>query len=131
MSDVKVTSFVPEAINGNTEGTLKGMLATAIRVTTQAKKLAPVDKGQLKGSIMWKSSTGRGGITDGKSITEDVKPNEIIVGTATEHGVYQEFGTRKMPGQPFLRPAVEIVTRGTSGSKAMANAIENTVKRKL
>jgi HK97 gp10 family phage protein len=131
---VKVTSFVPQAINGNQKGTLKGMLETAIRVTSQAKALSPVAEkngGQLRNSIMWKSYTAKGGITGGDPLTSRPKKNQIIVGSNTEYAVYQEFGTRKMAAQPYLRPAIDIVTNGTNGAKAMSKAMYNSVREYL
>jgi HK97 gp10 family phage protein len=56
----------------------------------QAVELAPVDTGNLKGSIAWR--------VEGKT---------GIVGTRVEYAPYQEYGTRKMQAQPFLRPALD------------------------
>ena len=83
---VKVTSFVPKAINGNKKGTENGMLKIAIKVTGQAKALAPVDGGLLRGSIMWKSYTEDGGNTKGDEISRP-KKNQIAVGTNTEYSI--------------------------------------------
>ena len=41
-----------------------------------------------------------------KSITRQRKNNEERVGTNLDHGLYLEFGTRKMAARPFLRPAI-------------------------
>lgn len=128
MSNVKIKSYVSKAIKANEAGTDNGLLKTAILVTNQAKALAPVDKGQLRGSIMWKGTKKSGGLTDGSKLT--VRPKSgYIVGSATEHAVYQEFGTRKMSAQPFLRPAIDIITRGVTASKAMAKAMLDPVKK--
>ena len=134
--EVKVTSFVPRAIKGVGEGTLKGMIEVAIRVTSQAKLLAPVNKkvglgGQLRNSIMWKSYNKTGGITEGQKLSENVTKDEVIVGSATEYAVYQEYGTRKMSAQPYLRPAVDIVTNGTGYEKAVRKAMEDSVRVQL
>ena len=130
VSDLEVVSYVPKAIKGNAKGTRGGMIAVALKVTAQAKSLAPVNEGQLKGSIMWKDRTGEGGRTEGEALTTTVE-NGIVVGTAVEHGVYQEFGTRNQNPQPFLRPAVDIVTNGQSAEKAMSEAIRKAVGLEL
>lgn len=131
MSSVNITSFIPKAINGTREGAMSGMISTGIKVTSQAKAFAPVDKGELRGSFMWKSDKRSGGHTSGEKITENVPSMQVVVGSAVEHAVYQEYGTRKMPPQPSLRPAVDIVTNGMSASQAMAKAISDSVKREL
>ena len=32
---------------------------------------------------------------------------EAVVSVGAEYGVYQEYGTSRMPAQPYLTPAVE------------------------
>lgn len=132
MSAPVVKSYVPQAIKGVKAGTEKAMLETAIRVTAQAKTLAPVDKGQLRGSIMWKAGSGQtGGKTQGPTIQERPPIFGVLVGTAVEHGVYQEYGTRILAAQPFLRPAVFIVTEGAGYKAAVKKAMADTVREKL
>ena len=69
--------------------------ATAVRKTARdieadAKRLAPVDTGALKGSI---SATVTGLSAE--------------VGPTVEYGVYQELGTSEMRAQPYLSPAFD------------------------
>jgi HK97 gp10 family phage protein len=59
-------------------------------VEGQAKLLAPVDIGNLKASI-----NGR------------VNRDTGIVGTDVNYAEYQEYGTRKMDAQPYMRPALD------------------------
>jgi len=61
-----------------------------IAVEGQASALAPVDTGNLRGSIDYR-----------------VNPQEVSVsvGTPVEYGIYQELGTRRMSAQPYLEPA--------------------------
>ena len=60
-------------------------------VTEQASLLAPVDTGNLRASIHGRVE-GRVG----------------IVGTGpVKYAEFQEYGTRFMPAQPFLRPAID------------------------
>lgn len=116
------------ALSAVKSGTYNGIIETAINVAAQAKELAPVDTAMLKGSIMWKAGTLKGGITQGKELSSSIPKYGAIVGTATEYAVYQEFGTRKMPAQPYLRPAVDIVIKDSSAVDAVARAMEDSVK---
>ena len=102
---VTVTSFgnVPKAIE---EGNEKTIIELVTKVTAQAKVLAPVDTGQLKNSIMGKVSGAEYGHQGGPSLSDQPKEGEGVVGTAVVHGIYNEFGTRRLAAQPFLRPAV-------------------------
>lgn len=54
------------------------------------QSVTPVDTGELRGS----ESQSAGGKT-------------LTLTAGTDHGVYVEFGTRKMAAQPFMRPTVE------------------------
>ena len=134
MADFDLTMYDKQAIRA-IDGTLEeGILKTAIEVTSEAKKLAPVAKiygGNLEGSIQWKTDKGRsGGDTSSTALTEQPPKNGAIVGTPVEYGVYQEFGTRKMNAQPFLRPAMDIVS-GEPLKQAMYKAFFDTVPREL
>lgn len=87
----------------------------------QAKRLTPVKYGYLRGSITTQTNeTGTAlenvnqQATGGKQpdrfqLIE--KPNadgEVYVGTAVEYAMWVEFGTKKAPAQPFLRPARDL-----------------------
>lgn len=132
MSGPVVKSFVPQALQAVQAGTITAARETAIKVASLAKSLAPVDTGQLKGSIMWKDARSRTGLHDeGPKLSVTPPAGGIVVGTAVEHAVYQEFGTRKMPAKPYLRPAVSIVTEKSGYEKAVADAMEKTVLEKM
>ena len=60
-----------------------------------AKQKAPVDTGRLKGSI-------------GSSFFNSGLSGEVS--TNVKYAIYQEYGTRYMPAQPFFYPAF-LVTR--------------------
>lgn len=66
--------------------------ASTLAIESGAKRLAPVDTGNLRSSIKGKVA---GGGYEGE-----------VTATA-EHAPYVEFGTSKMPAQPFLLPAGE------------------------
>ena len=60
-------------------------------VLRDSKILCPVDTGRLRASI------------DMQRCTRFCRS----IGTSVEYAPYQEFGTRRMQPQPFLRPALQ------------------------
>lgn len=121
---VEITKFgnVPKAVK---DGNDKALLILVARVTAQAKALAPVDLGQLRNSIMGRVEKQDVGFNSGgkkqaaNEITEKARQGEGYVGSNLLHAIYNEFGTRKMAAQPFLRPAVRAVANGTSVKAAV------------
>ncbi len=93
-------------------------------VEGQAKLLAPVRFGYLAASITTQSQTDgtrptvpqRAANTIGTdpgppSVLEIAAPlssNVVLVGTPVEYAPWQEFGTKYMDAQPFLRPALAL-----------------------
>lgn len=61
-------------------------------VEADAMRMAPVDTGRLKNSIHSRPKER------GKS---------WVVGSNVKYAPYQEYGTSKMPAQPYLRPALQ------------------------
>lgn len=119
---VEIVSNVDGAILGATAGMKRMILETAIKVAAQAKELAPFNLGQLKGSIMWVAGNQESDFIGPRIIYTGIdRFNRITgaVGTAVEYGIYQEFGTRRMGANPFLRPAILIVTKGASYQSAI------------
>ena len=68
-----------------------GLEAASLIVEADAKLRAPVDLGNLKGSITHK-------------VTSD---EEAKIGTNVDYAPYLEYGTHKMAAQPYLRPALD------------------------
>lgn len=64
---------------------------TALSIEAGAKRVVPVDTGNLKNSLQ----------------TQMVSDLEAEVGTVVEYGPYVEFGTSRQPAQPYLGPAAE------------------------
>jgi HK97 gp10 family phage protein len=62
----------------------------AIRVEGYAKEYSPIDTGRLRMSIHFSK------ISEYKYKVED----------GVKYGVYQEFGTSRMPAHPFMIPAI-------------------------
>lgn len=91
------------------EGDVKKAVQTSTyRISSNAKKRAPVDTGNLRGSI---SSTAK--LNDG--FTGEIK-------ATAEHAPFVEFGTRKMAAQPYMGPAVEEET--PKFNKALKGALK-------
>lgn len=69
---------------------------TALDIESDAKQLAPYDTGNLRNSI----STSIAG--DGRfgSMTAEIGPT-------ADYGIYQEYGTSVMAGQPYMGPAFD------------------------
>jgi len=70
---------------------------TALDVEKDAKSLAPVDTGNLKGSI---------GHSDLRTVGQSGSL-EALVGPTADYGVHLEFGTSRMAPQPFMGPALD------------------------
>lgn len=62
------------------------------RLRDEAKARAAVDTGELRDSIV-----------------AEVNGKEGTVTVGAEHGIYNEYGTYKMPAHPFMGPAIEVV----------------------
>jgi HK97 gp10 family phage protein len=71
------------------------------KVKRAAKDLVPVDTGALKGSIRHKLFS---------------KEQTGVIYTTLEYAPHQEFGTRYMPAQPFMRPAMNMHRAGIQQS---------------
>ena len=70
---------------------LRGLETCGLVAEGYAKKLAPVDTGNLRNSI---------------THAVDEEEPEAYIGTNVEYAPYQELGTIHMAAQPFLKPAV-------------------------
>lgn len=138
---LEIISNVEGAMEGALSGARKALLQTAIRVTAQAKAFAPVREGELKNSIMWIVGNQESSFLGPRLVHATLdRFGKItgVVGTAVEHGLYQEFGTRFFPGgNPYLRPAILVVT-GAGAYRGfvkdimfiqMSNSIKNKSRR--
>ena len=118
------------------EGTKAGMLECAIKVVGLAKSTSPVLNGRLRNSIMWKSSDKEGGLNNSggekaQALESKAGDMDVLVGSNVEYSTYQEFGTRNIPPQPFLRPAIAIHGFGADAQQTMKKRAEEVMKGKL
>lgn len=74
-----------------TEGQL---VQLGLAVQNEARKLCPVDTGRLRASIQ---SSG---------LQRDTRGAYVQVGTNVFYAGFVEFGTRRSPAQPYMRPAL-------------------------
>lgn len=68
----------------------QALTAGATIVEAEAKVRAPVDTGQLRGSIGY-----------------EVGESEAKIGTIVDYSIFVEFGTSRQRPQPYLRPAID------------------------
>jgi HK97 gp10 family phage protein len=121
MSDNSTVEFtgIKEISRLVAEGTNQGLQALAILGTSHAKLLAPFDLGQLRNSIQYRLANNRsGGLNDsqGEHADESLRTpsaGTAVVGATANYAVYQEFGTRYIPPQPFLRPSLALLAGDT------------------
>lgn len=87
---------------------------TAFDIEADARALAPVDTGALRGSI----STSFAGDGRSGSMTAEIGPT-------VDYGIWQEYGTSVMAAQPYMTPAFD--RRIGPYSAAMATVIEQAI----
>jgi HK97 gp10 family phage protein len=97
-----------DPIKGAEKGIDEVVLVKLIKITAKAKSLAPEEFGVLRGSIMYRTKDTEGGHSEGPVLGPIGGKVRGIVGSAVLYATYQEFGTRYMPPQPFLRPAIAL-----------------------
>ena len=89
--NVQFTANCKEVSDNIKAALLRGLETCGLVAEGYAKKLAPVDTGNLRNSI-----------------THDVDDGEpaAYIGTNVEYAPYQELGTIHMAANPFLKPSV-------------------------
>lgn len=87
---------------------------TAKDIEKSAKTLAPVDTGNLKNSIT---------TSDLRNVTQESPSAEVRA--SANYAQYLEFGTSRMPAQPFMGPAAK--KHGPEFMAAMAEIIEKAM----
>jgi len=98
MADVTIKSYRKEREKEILDGLQKGLEKVGLIVERQAK----INVSQ-SGSKHPQVVTGR----LRASITHNVSPGEVEIGSNVVYSKYLEFGTSKMPPYPWLFPAVE------------------------
>ncbi len=123
---------------------------TAKPVEDAAKRLAPVDKGDLKRSIetvILKSNAGKAAFANAmqsgatrqeagqaaraanKAAAGQGLSATVRVRANAPHAIFAEFGTQKMPAQPFMGPAFRSVKTVETMRNLLRVEIDKTAKR--
>lgn len=92
ITEVSITSHKQEAIDLKNEAVARALETIGLVAERYTKEYAPVDTGRLRNSISHETNSDE---------------SAVYIGTNVEYAPYQEFGTYKMAGTPFLRPAIE------------------------
>jgi HK97 gp10 family phage protein len=92
-----------------TKTTQKNILVRTLKkaakpIDDQASALAPRDTGKLEISVITGTQLTRRQRSSAYKAGK-LGVAEVHVGTALSRGLFQEFGTYKMPASPFMRPA--------------------------
>lgn len=119
---------LPQATARNT---LKRVLKKAAEPTrSAAQEKAPVLSGRLRTSIVVGTQLTRRQKADAKRQTTYFA--EVHVGTASGHGIPQEFGTVDHAAQPFMRPAWDANQNGALKiiGDDLGNEIEKAAARR-
>jgi HK97 gp10 family phage protein len=82
------------------------LLKAAKPIDDEASSLAPVETGKLQVSVITGTRLTRSQRSTAYK-AGSLGVVEVHVGTALSRGLFQEFGTVKMPASPFMRPAWE------------------------
>lgn len=90
MSSVEFTSHADEVKQAKDQAVSMALEKIGLIAERYAKGYAPVDTGRLRSSI-----------------SHETDSDSAYIGTNVEYAQYQEFGTSRQKGTPFLRPAVE------------------------
>ena len=101
------------------------------KAAKSAKNIVPVDSGDLQDTIMWKADGETGGHDGGNTIQSEPSKGSGVIGSAADHAVYVEFGTRNTDAQPYLRPAIESEINGSKGQNTMKKESNKAMKQSL
>lgn len=84
-------------------------------IAEEARALVPVDTGALQESI--------------KVDVEGEAVNLVAGGGDVDYSLHVEFGTVRMPAQPFMRPAID--TKQKQATKAIAYNLQAQIRSKV
>jgi HK97 gp10 family phage protein len=110
IDDTKLKALLNKMVKKYPEAAKQGMLNTAYMIHEDATRMCSVDTGRLRSSLC--VATKEGVLNEQAQNKEDVitppqEDFEVYIGTRTYYGPFIEFGTRKMPAKPYLRPAFD------------------------
>ncbi len=102
------TDKAAEAMEAAIESAL---YAAAVKIHGDAVMMAPIDTGNLRGSLSFSVCGGQAeGVSAPASSADGVgaaSENTANIGTGVHYAPHVEYGTRKMSARPFLEPALQ------------------------
>jgi HK97 gp10 family phage protein len=72
----------------------QGLIETGVAAQGVARSLARVDTGEMRDSIDY-------------TVTRSGGQAVLILSVGTDHGIFNELGTSRLPAQPMIRPAID------------------------
>lgn len=87
--EIKISDFGLRVLQAEAQIWLKGV---AEDIKSEAKRIVPVDTGNLRDSI---------------TVRDGIDQNEKLIGTDVHYARHVEFGTVQHSPQPYLRPALD------------------------
>lgn len=102
----------------------KVLMAGAMEIRDEARERAPEDTGRLKRNVI---------ATYGKNRVSPKDEIDVLVGVkygkdGGNHAHLIEFGTSKMPAQPFFRPAVQ--SKKSDVAEIITDGLKNIIEEK-
>jgi len=111
IDDTKLQALLGKMIQKYPEATKQGMINVAFMIHEDATWNCPYITGRLRSSLavaikdqIVKKNNPK---NDEDVITPPSEDFEVYIGTRTYYAPFVEFGTRKMPAKPYLRPAFD------------------------
>ena len=106
--NIQFTDNSKEVLEAMQQASVRALEKCGLKADGYAKRLCPVDTGNLRNSI-----------------THEVDDGEpaAYIGTNVEYAPYQELGTIHMKAQPFLKPAV--ADHANTYRKIIENELKN------
>lgn len=126
-------------IQGQQESILPSNLGMSVQTISNAKLNVPVDFGQLRNTIMFRTKGKQGGFNDSSGeqapanhrLPAPAENDAAFFGSNSDHAVYPEFGTRYMVAQPYFRPAVEILKGGNNAEEIIEKYSKENMRKEL
>ena len=91
----------------------RGVIECGLAIEAQAKALQKPDTGRLRDSIttQWQGGgTSPGPMAQAGDTIGTPEAGTVATGTNVEYALYVEYGTSRSMAQPYLRPAIDLVS---------------------
>ena len=126
MINVELKDYSERLMKAVNAGSKKAVLKLCNDTVTLAKKLSPVITGNLRNSISYRVP-GMGGLIT----SENPKEGEGYVGAMAEYATSVEYGKLKRAPKPFMRPAIDSVSKGIPAIDTISKIVNRAVNHDL